>query len=125
MSVNDDGSLSLNGDTLNTELNTDFSGVVSFFQNSNSWGSGFSTTLSNLGNSSTTGTLTLALSSNASTESSLHQNISNQDLLISAQQISLTLELNSANEILQSIPSNLNNVAELYSAITGYQAPSH
>jgi flagellar hook-associated protein 2 len=36
----------------------------------------------------------------------------------------LTLELTSADEILQAIPSNLNNINELYSAITGYQAPS-
>jgi hypothetical protein len=32
--------------------------------------------------------------------------------------------LTSANEILQAIPANLNEVSELYSAITGYQAPN-
>jgi flagellar hook-associated protein 2 len=123
VSVNNDGTLTLNSDALNTELNTDYSGVVGFFQNSNSWGVQFSTTLNNLGTSSTTGTLSLALSSNSAIESSLNTNIANEDLIISTEQISLTLELTSANEILQSIPSNLNNVAELYSAITGYQAP--
>ena len=35
----------------------------------------------------------------------------------------LTMELTMANETLQAIPSNLNNVSQLYSAITGYQAP--
>jgi flagellar hook-associated protein 2 len=40
--------------------------------------------------------------------------------MISAQQVSLTAELNSANEIMQEIPSQLNSVNELYSAITGY-----
>ena len=121
VSVNTDGTLSLNGDTLNSELNTDYSGVVSFFQNSYSWGTEFSTTLSNLGTSSTTGSLGLALSANSSVESALNANISSEEAIISSQQISLTLELTSANEILQSIPSQLNNVAELYSAITGYQ----
>ena len=123
VSVNNDGTLSLNTNDLNSELNTNYSGVVSFFQNSYSWGVDFSNTLNNLGTTSTTGTLALALNSNSSSESSLNTDISTQERLISSQQISLTLELTSANEILQSIPSNLNSVSELYSAITGYQAP--
>ena len=121
--VNNDGTLTLDSSTLSNELNSDYSGVVSFFQNGNSWGTGFSATLSNLGTSNVTGTLALALKSNSAIESSLNQNISTEDLLISTQQVSLTLELTQANEILQSIPANLNEVNELYSAITGYQAP--
>jgi flagellar hook-associated protein 2 len=105
---------------LNSELTSDYSGVVSFFQNANSWGLGFSTTVDNLGTASTKGTLALALSANSSNESSLNQNISREDLVISAEQTSLTLELTSANEILQAIPQNLNNINELYSAVTGY-----
>jgi flagellar hook-associated protein 2 len=70
------------------------------------------------------GALSLALAADSSSESSLNQNISSENTLISAQQSSLTLELNSANEILQAIPSNLNDVSELYSAITGYNAPT-
>ncbi len=123
VSVNNDGSLTLDTNALNSELNTDYSGVVGFFQNSNSFGVQFSNTLNNLGTSSTTGTLALALSSDSAIESSLNGNISNENSIISSEQVSLTLELTSANEILQSIPSNLNNIAELYSAITGYQAP--
>jgi flagellar hook-associated protein 2 len=123
ISVNDDGTISLDTATLGTELNNDYSGVTAFFQDNNSWGVDFSNTLSSLGTSNVNGTLTLALNSNSSIESSLNLNISNENLLISSEQISLTLELTSANEILQSIPSNLNEVNELYSAITGYQAP--
>ncbi|WP_263358078.1 flagellar filament capping protein FliD [Acidicapsa ligni] len=124
VTVNNDGTLSLDSDTLNNELNMDYSGVVSFFQNSDSWGTEFSNTLNNLGTSNINGTLALALSSDSSIESSLNTDISNEDLVISTEQVSLTLELTSANEILQSIPSNLNNVSELYSAITGYNAPT-
>jgi flagellar hook-associated protein 2 len=98
--------------------------VVGFFQDTNSWGVDFSNALGNLGTSNVTGSLALALSADSATESSLNQNISAENLLISAQQSSLTLELTSADEILQAIPSNLNNINELYSAITGYQAPS-
>ena len=117
---NNDGTISLDQSTLNSELTSDYSGVVSFFQNANSWGLGFSTTVDNLGTASTKGTLALALSANSSNESSLNQNISREDLVISAEQTSLTLELTSANEILQAIPQNLNNINELYSAVTGY-----
>jgi flagellar hook-associated protein 2 len=97
---------------------------VSFFQNSNSWGVDFSNTLNNLGTSNVTGSLALALSADQATVSSLNQNISTENLQISAEQSSLTLELTSADEILQAIPSNLENINELYSAITGYQAPN-
>jgi flagellar hook-associated protein 2 len=121
--VNNDGTLTLDASALNNELNSDYSSVVGFFQNSHSWGAGFSATLNNLGTSSVTGTLALALKSNSAIESSLNTNIATQELRISAQQVSLTLELTLANEILQSIPSNLNAVSQLYSAITGYQAP--
>lgn len=124
ITVNDDGTISLDSATLSSELNSDYSGVVNFFQSTNSWGVDFSNALSNLGTSNTSGTLALALSADSATESSLNQNISTENLLISAQQSSLTLELTSANEILQAIPQNLNNINELYSAITGYQAPS-
>jgi flagellar hook-associated protein 2 len=122
VTVNDDGSLSLNSATLNSQLNSDYSGVIGFFQNSNSWGVDFSNTLNNLGTSNITGTLALALKADSATESSLNQNISSENLRISAEQVSLTLELTSADEILQAIPSNLENINELYSAITGYQA---
>ncbi|HEX4320202.1 MAG TPA: flagellar filament capping protein FliD [Acidobacteriaceae bacterium] len=123
LTVNNDGSLSINSATLNNELNSEFSGVVNFFQSSNSWGVDFSNTLNNLGTSNVSGTLALALSANSASESSLNQNISDENLRISTEQVSLTLELTSANEILQSIPSNLDEINELYSAITGYQAP--
>jgi flagellar hook-associated protein 2 len=120
ISVNDDGSLTLDSTSLESVLNSDYTGVVGFFQNANSWGATFATTLNNAGTSSTTGILALAQSANASVESTLNANISRENTEISAQQISLTLELNSANEILQALPSQLNDANELYSAITGY-----
>jgi len=89
----------------------------------NCWGVDFSTTLNNLGTSSVNGALSLALKANSSNETSLNQDIANEELRISAEKVTLTQELTTANEILQSIPANLNNVNELYSAITGYQAP--
>jgi flagellar hook-associated protein 2 len=124
ITVNEDGTLSLNSAALTGELNSDYSGVLSFFQNTNSWGVDFSNTLNNLGTSNIAGTLALSLSADSASESSLNQNIASENLIIAAEQSSLTIELTSADEILQAIPSNLENINELYSAITGYQAPT-
>lgn len=120
ISVNNDGTLSLDSTSLSSILNSDYSGVVGFFQNANSWGLSFANALNNAGTSNTTGVLALAQQSNSNVESTLNANISRENTLVSVQQVSLTLELNSANEILQALPSQLNSANELYSAITGF-----
>jgi flagellar hook-associated protein 2 len=76
--------------------------------------------LTNAGTSTATGILALASSSNSNIESTLNADITKENSLISAQQVSLTTELNQANEIMQQLPSQLQGVNELYSAITGY-----
>ncbi len=116
-----DGTLALSTSTLDSVLNAHFSDVQGFFQNAGSFGALLNTTLENLGTNLSTGTIALALSQNATTEAALNTNISNEDARIATQKTSLTAQLTSANEILQSIPSQLNEVNELYSAITGYK----
>ena len=120
ISVNNDGSISLDATSLDSLLNSDYSGVVGFFQNASGWGQTFSTMLTNSGNTVGTGILSLASTSNSNIESTLNADISKENMLISAQQSSLTAELNSANEIMQELPTQLEGVNELYSAITGY-----
>jgi flagellar hook-associated protein 2 len=125
ISVNDDGTLTFDASSLDSVLNTDYNSVVGFFQNANGWGQTFSTMLNNAGSSSATGILSLASTSNSNIESSLNAEISKENAMISAEQSSLTAELNSANEIMQQLPSELNGMNELYSAITGYQQNSN
>jgi flagellar hook-associated protein 2 len=120
ISVNNDGSITFDATSLDSVLNSDYSGVVGFLQNANSWGQSFSSMLTNAGTSVSTGILALASTSNSNIESTLNEDISKESSLISAQQTSLTAELNSANEIMQELPSQLDGVNELYSAITGY-----
>jgi flagellar hook-associated protein 2 len=120
VSVNSDGSLTFNATSLDSVLNSDYSGVVGFFQNANSWGQTFNTMLTNAGTSSSTGILALGLKSDSGIESTLNAEISKEESFISAQQSSLTTELNQANQVMQALPSQLNSVNELYSAITGY-----
>jgi len=120
LSFNDDGTLSLDTDALDTELNSNFSDVTGFLQNSGSFGQSFATTLNNLGIQAPNGAVYLAQQQNSSEEASLNQSITNENSILAAQKTSLTDELNTANQILQSIPSQLSEVNEMYSAITGY-----
>jgi flagellar hook-associated protein 2 len=120
ISVNNDGSIAFDAESLDSKLNTDYGGVVGFFQDANGWGQTFSTILTDSGTAAGTGILALASSSNSSIESTLNADITREGSLISAQQASLTAELNSANEILQQLPTQLEGVNELYSAITGF-----
>ncbi len=122
VSQTDDGTISFDPTVLTSALNSDYSGVLGFFQNLDSWGQTFSTILNNAGTSSSSGALSLASSSNSSSESTLNDNISKEESQISIQSASLTTELNSANEVLQELPSQLQGINELYSAITGYNS---
>jgi flagellar hook-associated protein 2 len=124
ITVDTDGTISLDATTLDSVLNSDYSGVQALFQNANSWGLTFSSTLTNAGTSSSTGILKLAETAISSNESTLNADITREESLISAETSSLTKELNSANEIMQELPSELSQVNELYSAITGYNESS-
>ena len=120
VSVNNDGTLSLDTAQLNSELNSNFSDVSGFLQNAGSFGQSFSKTLNGLGTQAPNGTVYLAQQQNVAQEASLNASISTEDALLATQKTQLTNELNAANQILQSIPAQLNQVNELYSAITGY-----
>jgi flagellar hook-associated protein 2 len=116
-----DGTISLDADKLGDALNSNFSQVVSLFQDTGSFGSNFTSTLEGLGNNSAwRGAISLALSEDSSQESTLNDNISKQEDLIATQKTHLTTQLNMANQILQAIPSMIEQVNEMYSAITGY-----
>jgi len=59
ISVNNDGSIALDATSLDSLLNSDYSGVVGFFQGANGWGQNFSNTLTYAGTSAATGVLSL------------------------------------------------------------------
>ena len=116
-----DGTISLDADMLSSALNSNFAQVVSLFQDAGSFGSTFTDTLNGLGNSSADGgAISLALSEDSSEETTLNDNVTKQDALIATQKASLTTELNTANQVLQSIPEQIQEVSEMYGAITGY-----
>ena len=116
-----DGTISLDADKLGSALNGNFTEVVSLFQDAGSIGSTFRNTLEGLGNNGAAGgAIGLALKEDSSQEITLNENISKEDALIATQKANLTTELNTANQILQAIPEMINQVNEMYSAITGY-----
>lgn len=117
---NQDGTLTLDTDTLDSALTSNYSDVVGFLQNSGSFGQTFASTLNNLGTATSTGLIYLAQQQNSTEEATLNQNISNEQAQLATEQTNLTTELNTANEVLQSIPTQLDEVNEMYSAVTGY-----
>lgn len=128
VSVNNDGTLTLNSDTLSSELSSNYQGVVDFFQPGSgftSFGDNITSTMNELSNSAPYGEIYLSLQQNSSQESVLNTNISNENSLISTEKARLTTELNAANYTLEEIPSQLNMVNEIYSAITGYNQNIH
>jgi flagellar hook-associated protein 2 len=124
ISMNNDGTISLDVSALDSLLNSDFSSVVGFFQGANGWGTTVARMLNQAGTSSSTGILKLALKANSTMEGNLNTYIAKEDDRIAAEKKQLTAELNQANQILQALPSQLDSVDMLYSAITGYKKNS-
>ncbi|HEX4651385.1 MAG TPA: flagellar filament capping protein FliD [Granulicella sp.] len=125
ITVNDDGSLTFNSSSLDTTLNSNFSDVLGYLQNPGSFGQSLATTLNNLGSQAPNGAVYLAEQQNSNQETALNKDISNEETLLATEKSNLTTELNTANEILQSIPEQLNEVNEMYSAVTGYNTNSN
>jgi flagellar hook-associated protein 2 len=120
LSLNSNGSLSLDADQLTTALNDNYSGVQALFQNTSSFGLNLEQAVNNAGTGSTTSILSQTQTANSTAETNLNSSISTMDARIATQQTSLTAELNAANQTLQEIPMQLTMVNEIYSAITGY-----
>jgi flagellar hook-associated protein 2 len=120
LTVNSDGTLTLDSNALNSALNTSFVDVTGFLQNTGSFGQTMATTLNNLGTQAPNGAIYLAQQQNTAQEAALNLNITNENSLLATQKTALTTELNTANQILQSIPSQLSEINMIYSATTGY-----
>ena len=101
-------------------MTNNFSDIVGYLQNPTGFGISFNTTLNNLSSTSTTGAIKVALTQNSTQETRLNQNVTDQEAKLADQQTTLTAQLNTANQVLQAIPDQLDQINQLYSAITGY-----
>jgi flagellar hook-associated protein 2 len=124
--VNSDGSgtLTIDGDTLDAALNNNYSDVTGFFQNTGSFGQTLSTTLNNLGTQAPDGAIFLAQQQNSAQEAALKTDVTNENTLLATQKTQLTDELNAANQILQGIPSQLDEVNSIFDSLTGFNPNS-
>ena len=120
VTVNDDGTLTYSDSGMQSMLDSNFNDVVGFLQNTGSFGMNLTSVLNGLSSSDTTGALYLAEQQNTNEEATLNTDVSNEEALLATEKTSLTTELNTANQVLQSIPSQLSEVNEMYSAVTGY-----
>jgi len=120
VTVNDDGTLTYSDSGMQSMLDSNFNDVVGFLQNTGSFGMNLTSVLNGLSSTDTTGALYLAEQQNTNEEATLNTDVSNEEALLATEKTSLTTELNTANEVLQSIPSQLSEVNEMYSAVTGY-----
>lgn len=123
ISANNDGTLSLDSTALESALDNNYQDVINFFEPTSlftSFGSNLTAALSGIGSSAPSGSVYLALKSDSSEESLLETNIGNENSAISTQQAQLTTELNEANYTLEEIPSQIQEINEMYSAMTGY-----
>jgi flagellar hook-associated protein 2 len=120
ISINNDGTLTLNADTLTSVLNSNLSDVTGFLQNPGSFGQTLATALNNVGTQAPNGAIFLAQQQNSSQETALNADITNENAILATQKTQLTDELNTANQILQSIPSQLNEVNSVFDSLTGF-----
>ncbi|WP_254063918.1 flagellar filament capping protein FliD [Granulicella sp. S190] len=120
ISVNNDGTLTVDPDTLTSVLNSNLSDVTGFLQNTGSFGQTLSTALDNIGNQTPNGAISLAQQQNSSQETALNADITNENATLATQKTQLTDELNAANQILQGIPEQLDEVNSVFDSLTGF-----
>jgi flagellar hook-associated protein 2 len=120
VTVNDDGTLTYSDSDMQATLNSSYSDVVGFLQNTGSFGDNLTSVLNGVGTTAPDGAVYLAEQQNTAEETVLNTDVTNEDALLATESTNLTTELNTANQELQSIPSELSEVNEMYSAVTGY-----
>lgn len=120
ITVQKDGTLSLDATGLEATLTRHFDDVVGFLQNTGSFGQHFRSVVDGLGSGSTTGIIYGAQRENTAKERALNDSISATEDRIANFKTQLTSQLTAANQILQSIPDQLGQVDKIYAAITGY-----
>jgi flagellar hook-associated protein 2 len=124
ITMNDDGTLSLDTSTLNNALANQFSDVQSFFQDP---ASGFATGLSTVVTSLTdpvNGAFTVELQGISNTQTDLTNDINNfEDNLTTIRQ-QLVTQLTNANDLLQQLPSQLDEINAELGSLPGSSSSS-
>ena len=119
ITLNNDGTLSVNSSTFNTALTANPAGVQNFFQNSSSTGFAdhFNSDLTNLTNASS-GILNSDLAENQTEQSALNTEITGFQSQLATQKIQLDQEFSQVNANLEEYPFLLQEVTQELSSIS-------
>ena len=111
ITMNDDGTLSVDASQLNSALSTDPSGVLNFFQNTaqSGFANNFSKALQSL-TDPTQGVLNVDLTQNRAQQQSLNDSISNLQDQMATLQVQLHKQFSEVNALLESFPYQLQAV---------------
>jgi flagellar hook-associated protein 2 len=120
ITMNNDGTLSLNSSTLSSALTSNPAAVQNFFQNSNMTGfaNSLNTSLSSL-SAPTTGILSLDLTQNQTQQSALTSEISDFQAQMASQQTALDQEFDQVNANLEQYPYTLLEVTAALGSLSG------
>lgn len=114
ISMNDDGTLTLDSSTLDNTIQNNFSDVQNFFQGTSS--NGFANTLDSVLNTYTDpseGAFTVDLQSISSENSDLQNQINTFQLYIASEQTTLTTDYSNAEIALEQLPSKISQINEI------------
>ncbi len=115
VTTNQDGTLSLDTNTLDSALTNNYQGVVNFFQGTNGsagFASNLTTTLNNYVDPSQ-GAFTVDLQGISNENTDLTNDIASYQLYLNTEQTTLTTEYNNANIALQQLPQTIKNTQVL------------
>lgn len=124
ITMNDDGTLSLDSSTLSNALANQFSDVQSFFQDPTS---GFATGLSTVVTSLTDpvdGAFTVELQGISNTQTDLTNDINNFEDNLAQTRQQLVTQLTNANDLLQQLPSQLDEINAELGSLPGSSSSS-
>lgn len=125
ITMNNDGTLSLDSSTLSSALSSNPAAVQNFFQNSNTTGfaDNLNTSLTNLTNA-TQGILNLDLSQNQSQQTALNGEISNFQTQLASQATALDQEFSQINANLEQYPYTLAEVTAALGSLSSLDGSS-
>ncbi len=120
VAFNAKGQLTLDAAVLQGALTTNFQAAADFFQSAGNFGQTMTKVLNGLG-STGKGAIALASKQNSDEEGVITNETSVLEARLASYQTNLTAQLTTANQVLQSIPGRLNEINQIFAAITGYR----
>jgi flagellar hook-associated protein 2 len=123
ISMQNDGTLSIDSSTLNSALTSNFTDLANLFQGAGSFGENLGKTMASL-NSPTTGALAMDLNSVQQTNQDLTNQINDFEARLTAQQQFLTNQYSLINAELQALPGIQNQISAMLGSLDPYTGSS-